>query len=51
LSEKDIISNLNSEDAKVIGYTVASETIMQEKQQKEEILRTRIQSKDNENNK
>jgi hypothetical protein len=34
LKEVDIISNMNANDAKVIGYTVASETIPNEKKQK-----------------
>jgi hypothetical protein len=40
LNENNIISNLGSEDAKVIGYTVASETIAREKAQKEELLKS-----------
>lgn len=39
LNEKNIISNLNSNDAQIIGYTVATESIMEEKRHKEEILK------------
>jgi hypothetical protein len=38
LNEKDIINSMTSEDAKVIGYTVASESFLQEKSQKEALL-------------
>jgi hypothetical protein len=39
LNEKDIINSMTSEDAKVIGYTVASESFLQEKNQKEALLK------------
>ncbi|MFT3741532.1 MAG: hypothetical protein QM752_02495 [Gammaproteobacteria bacterium] len=36
--EKDIVLNLNSEDSRIIGYTIASESILAENHQKETIL-------------
>ena len=39
ISETDIIPNLNSEDAKTIGYTVALEIVTNEKLQKETLLK------------
>lgn len=41
ISETDIILNLNSEDAQIVGYTVALETINNEKIQKEALLKER----------
>jgi hypothetical protein len=42
INEADIIPNLNSEDAKTIGYTVALEIAANEKMQKEAILNERL---------
>lgn len=42
INEMDIIPNLNSEDAKTIGYTVALEIAANEKMQKEAILNERL---------
>ena len=39
LNEDGIISHLNSNDAKIIGYTIATENMLQEKIQKEELLK------------
>ncbi len=39
IHESDIIPNLNAEDAKIIGYTAASESFMQEKKQKDALLK------------
>ena len=38
LEHSDIISNMNPEDAKLVGYTIGSENVINEKIQKEEIL-------------
>jgi hypothetical protein len=38
--ETEIILNLNSEDAKTVGYTIASESVQYEKKQKEALLKT-----------
>ena len=39
LNEKEIIKYMDPEDAKTIGYTVAAEDILEEKKQKEHLLR------------
>src|SRR3989339_469874 len=36
LKEKDILNNLDAQDAHVVGYTVGSENMLNEKKQKEE---------------
>ncbi|OGT30990.1 MAG: hypothetical protein A3E87_06140 [Gammaproteobacteria bacterium RIFCSPHIGHO2_12_FULL_35_23] len=38
INEKDILKNLNPNDAHVVGYTLACESIKAEKKQKEEAL-------------
>ena len=39
MSETDFILNMNSEDAKTVGYTMATETVLEEKRQKEALLK------------
>jgi hypothetical protein len=39
LNEKDIIKNLDPEDAHIVGYTVASESVLEEKLQKEKLIK------------
>lgn len=39
INEKDIIASMHPEDAKTIGYTVATEDVLEEKKQIEELLK------------
>jgi hypothetical protein len=39
ISETNMILSMNAEDAKIIGYTFASEAVIDEKKQKEELLK------------
>lgn len=47
IHETDIIQHLNAEDAKTVGYTAASESIISEREQKEALLKE-IRKNDNE---
>ena len=38
VSESNFIANMNSEDAKTVGYTMATEAVSEEKRQKEALL-------------
>lgn len=39
VSESSLINSMNPEDAKTVGYTIATETISEEKKQKESLLK------------
>ncbi len=45
LQENDIIKNMCPDDAKIIGYTVATEEVRSEKQEKEAILKKILENK------
>lgn len=41
LKEKDILDNLSGKDSHLVGYTIASENIIREKQEKEKLARSK----------
>ena len=41
MREKDILNNLNAEDAQTIGYIIATENILNEKKAKEALKSNR----------
>lgn len=52
IHESEIILNMDSDDAKLVGYTVGSETVIEEKNQKDSLLKAASEcSKTKESNK